>query len=168
MEKKLYLIRHGKAKQVVPGEKDRDRSLDAEGMRKAAKLGVYFYRNEPMISAILSSSASRSMETAEQLASQVGFDISKIIADDELYDSSVRIILETITKMNDSWNVVIIVGHNPALSYFVEYITGHHFDGMEPGSLVKIKCQLESWKDLSVGMAFFDTYLGPSDLNQTN
>ena len=148
------------------GEKDRHRPLDSEGLRQATRLGAYLYKNDPMLSAIFSSGATRAMETAEQLASQLGFDISKIKADDELYDASVRMILETVTQFNDVWNVVLIIGHNPAISYFVEYITGHHFEGMDTGSLVKISCPHESWQELSQGTATFEFYLGPDELNE--
>ncbi len=166
MEKILYLIRHGKAKSAEAGERDRHRSLDSEGLRQATRLGAFLYKNDPMPSAIIASSATRAMETAEQLASQLRFDLSKIKADDELYEASVRMILDTVNQFHDAWNVVFIIGHNPALSYFVEYMTGHHFDGMEPGSLVKIRCQHESWKELSQGTATFGFYLGPDELNE--
>jgi len=168
MEKTLYLIRHGKAKSADAGEKDRHRSLDSEGLRQATRIGAYLYKNDPMPSAIISSSATRALETAEQLASQLGYDISKIKSDDELYDGSVRMILEAVTQFNDSWNVVLIIGHNPALSYFVEYVTGHNFEGMDTGSLVKISCPHESWQELSQGSAKFETYLGPAELGVNN
>ncbi|MDZ7605803.1 MAG: histidine phosphatase family protein [Cyclobacteriaceae bacterium] len=163
MNKTLYLIRHGKAKSAEAGEKDRQRSLDSEGMRQATRIGAYLYKNDPMLSAIIASSATRAMETAEQLASQLGFDLSKIKSNEELYDASVRMILETVTQFSDLWNVVLIIGHNPALSYFVEYITGHHFEGMDTGSLVKISFPNESWQELSQGAANFELYLGPDE-----
>jgi phosphohistidine phosphatase len=167
MEKILYLVRHGKAKSADFGEKDRQRPLDSEGLRQATRIGAFLYKNDPMPSAIITSSATRAMETAEQLASQLGYDLSKIKVIDDLYDASVRMILETVTQFNDAWNVVLIIGHNPAISYFVEYITGHHFEGMDTGSLVKISCPYESWQELSHGTATFELYLGPDELNES-
>jgi len=167
MEKILYLIRHGKARPTESGEKDFDRLLEPEGMRQATRLGSYLYKNDVMISAIITSKAIRAIESAEQVASQLGFDVSKIIQDDELFEASVRILLERVSSLMDLWNQVIIVGHNPTLSYFAEYITGHHFDGMEPGSLVKITCGIDSWKELGAGMASFEAYITSEDISQT-
>ncbi len=164
MEKILYLIRHGKARPAESGEKDFDRLLEPEGMRQATRLGSYLYKRDVLLSAIITSKATRARESAEQVASQLGFDLSRIIDNDDMYEASVRMLLDIAWEMMDSWDQVLIVGHNPALSYFAEYITGHQFDGMELGSLVKISCEIDSWKELGAGMATFEAYVTPEDI----
>ena len=163
MGKTLFIVRHGKARPKEGSERDQDRPLDAEGLQSSSRLGVYLYNKNTDISAIICSHAQRARQTAEQIADQVSHDISKIIVDEELYEASVRIVLDKVNAFDEEWDEVVIVGHNPVLSYFVEYITGYHFDGMEAGSLVKIACNIDSWKEVSQENCSFEYYASPKD-----
>lgn len=163
MGKTLFLVRHGKARSQESGEKDEDRLLEPEGLRESTRLGNYLYNKNTEISAIICSSAKRAVQTAEQIADQLNYDLSQIEFDEDLYEASVRIILDKVNTLNNALNEVIIVGHNPVLSHFVEFLTGHYFDGMEAGSLVKIACQTESWMEVSKGTASFEYYASPND-----
>lgn len=165
MAKTLFIVRHGKAKQAEPGEKDHDRSLDSEGLRQSTRLGTYLYQKNVDISSMVCSNAMRAVQTAEQIADQINFDISKIIIDEELFEASVRIVLDKVNSFNNDWNEVIIVGHNPVLSYFVEYITGFHFEGMEAGGVVKISCNIDTWMEVSQENASFEYYVSQKDYN---
>jgi len=163
MGKTLFIVRHGKARPKEGGEKDQDRPLEAEGLRTSSRLGVYLYNKSADISAIVSSNALRAKQTAEQIADQIDYDVAKIIFNEDIYEASVRIILERVNEFNNEWSEVILVGHNPILSYFVEYITGYHFDGMETGSLVKIACDVNEWKEISKENCSFEYYASPED-----
>lgn len=163
MGKSLFVVRHGKARSKEVGEKDQERLLEAEGLRQAARLGSYLYNKNTQISAIISSSAIRAMQTAEQIADKLNYDLSRIVADEDLYEASVRILLEKVNNLNNAWNEVVIVGHNPVVSYFVEFLTGHHFDGMETGSVVKIACFTDNWMELTKDTASFEYYTSPND-----
>jgi phosphohistidine phosphatase len=163
MAKTLFIVRHGKARQKESGEKDQDRMLEAEGLRQSSRLGTYLYNKNTDISAIICSHAKRAQQTAEQISDQLNFDLSKITVDEDLYEASVRIILDKVAEFNNEWSEVIIVGHNPVVSYFVEYVTGHHFDGMEPGSVVKIACNVDNWLEISQESSSFEYYASPED-----
>jgi phosphohistidine phosphatase len=163
MGKTLFVVRHGKARQPEAGEKDQDRPLEAEGLRQSSRLGSYLYSKNADISAIICSSAKRAVQTAEQIADQINYDFSKIIIDEELYEASVRIMLGKVNELSKDWDEVILVGHNPVVSYFVEFITGYHFDGMESGSVVKISCNTDNWMTVSKETASFEYYTTPQD-----
>jgi phosphohistidine phosphatase len=163
MGKTLFIVRHGKARPKEGGEKDQDRPLEAEGLRASSRLGVYLHNKNSDISAIVCSHALRAKQTAEQIADQIDFNVSKIIIDRDLYEASVRIILAKVNDFNEDWGEVILVGHNPVLSYFVEYVTAYHFDGMEAGSLVKIACNVDDWKEISQENCSFEYYASPED-----
>lgn len=163
MAKTMFIVRHGKARTKESGEKDQDRLLDAEGMRQSSRMGAYLYNKNTDISAIICSHASRAQQTAEQISDQISFDLSKIIIDEDLYEASVRIIMEKVKDFSNEWSEVLIVGHNPVLSYFVEYLTGHHFNGMEPASVVKIACNIDDWKEVDQANSSFEYYASPED-----
>jgi len=168
MGKTLFIVRHAKAKQTDIGTKDIDRILSSEGLQQSSRLGVYLYKKNADISAIVCSNAIRAIQTAEQIADQIKYDISKIVQDSDLYEASVRILFNKVCEFNNNWNEVIIVGHNPVLSYFVEYLTGHHFDGMEAGSLVKISTGLKDWALVSQENASFEYYVSSEDFIDGN
>ena len=163
MGKTLFIVRHGTAKSTEIGMKDINRILAPEGLQLSSRLGVYLYKNNIEISAIVCSNAIRAVQTAELIADQIKFDISKINIDPELYEASLRSLVNKFCSFSSDWNEVIVVGHNPVLSYFVEYFTGHHFDGMEAGSLVKISSVVEDWEMLSKENASFEYYVSPED-----
>ena len=163
MGKTLFIVRHAKAKPTEPGKKDIDRLLTSEGLRQSTRLGVYLYKKNADISAIISSDAVRAVQSAEQIADQIKFDLSKIDQNSELYEASVRILFNLVCSFNNEWEEVLIVGHNPVLSYFVEYLTGHHFDGMEAGSLVKISTGVDDWKMVSQDNSHFEYYVSADD-----
>jgi phosphohistidine phosphatase len=163
MGKVLYVVRHGKASAKQPGEKDRDRMLDAVGLRQSKQLGLYLYNKNANISAIVCSPAKRALQTAEQLADQLDYNLAKIVCDEDLYEASVKIVLEKVQAFVDDWQEVVMVGHNPVLSYFVEYVTGFHFDGLEAGSAVRIDCKVEKWIDLAGKSTSFEQYISPLD-----
>ncbi len=168
MGKTLYIVRHANAKAMEAGGKDIDRMLAAEGLQQSSRLGAYLYKKNADITAILCSSAMRAVQTAEQIADQINFDIAKISIDEELYEASVRIVGNKIAELNNDWNEVLLIGHNPVLSYFVEYLTGHHFEGMQTGSLVKISSVADDWVLVSNENASFEYYIAPEDITSEN
>lgn len=163
MGKTLFVVRHAIAKSTEAWEKDIDRKLAAEGLQKSSRLGAYIYKKNTDISGIVCSNAIRAVQTAELIANQINFDISKILVDPELYEASVRIMVNKVLEFKNDWNEVIIVGHNPVLSYFVEYLTGHYFDSMEAGGLVKIFCGVDDWALVSSDNSSFEYYISPDD-----
>ncbi len=66
-------------------------------------------------------------------------------------------------EFDNDWNEAMVIGHNPVLSYFVEYLTGHHFDGMAAGSLVKISCGVDDWALVTNENSSFEYYVSPDD-----
>lgn len=168
MGKTLYIVRHGTTRPTESGMKDIDRELAPEGLQLSSRLGVYLYKNNTEISAIECSNATRAVQTAELIADQINFDISKITIDPDLYEASVRSLVAKVCAFNTDWNEVITVGHNPVLSYFVEYLTGHHFEGMAAGGLVKISCGVEEWALISKENAAFEYYVSPDDIDINN
>ena len=163
MGKTLFIVRHAMARSTEAGKKDIDRLLSSEGMQQSSRLGVYLAKMNTTISAIICSSAARAVQTAELIADQLNYDITKISTEEDLYEASVRILFSKISELNAEWNDVIVVGHNPVLSYFVEYLTGHHFEGMEPGSLVKISSTAKNWTQVSQDNSSFEFYVVPDD-----
>ena len=83
---------------------------------------------------------------------------NEIIEKKDLYEASVRTILQNVNVLKNEWKTVLIVAHNPAIHYFAEFITGEVIDGMEPCAMVEITFDLESWAMVSERTGTFQTY----------
>jgi phosphohistidine phosphatase len=91
-------------------------------------------------------------------------DQPKILEHEELYEASTRTFLDLITKLDDSQNHVMCVGHNPVISYLAEYLTKSEIGDMFPAGLVIIKFKLNSWRDVEQGVGQLENYIYPEML----
>lgn len=153
MSKKLFLIRHARTNDPSSGMKDFERELTREGLRDAVKLGGYFKNNLIVPDYFMSSTAVRARQTSEMVADQIGVDLSHIIFDEELYDASTRILGQKISSIDKDRKIVVLIAHNPALSYLAEYFSGESIGGLPPGGMVYLEQQAKSWDDFGQGTA---------------
>ena len=64
MQRYLYLLRHAESKEKQVGQDDHERKLTPRGMREAALIGTYLYKEKTTIDIIISSTAERAKATA--------------------------------------------------------------------------------------------------------
>ncbi|NQV88019.1 MAG: histidine phosphatase family protein [Parcubacteria group bacterium] len=83
----IYFVRHGlseaNVKKVFAGQKD-DSLLTEKGREQAKETGKEIITRKLLIERIVSSPSKRALETAEIIAREINFDISKIIIDDRI------------------------------------------------------------------------------------
>ncbi len=151
MVKNLFLVRHAESAEAVAGIKDIERELTAKGYRDAPRLGRYLFDQSIHPDAILSSTAQRARATAELMAEQLKFETYKIEFSDELYNASVRTLLRMINEANNDWKSIILVAHNPAISYLAEYLTSSDIGNISPAGLVSLSFEVDDWNEVSEG-----------------
>jgi phosphohistidine phosphatase len=161
--KKLLLVRHAEAREAKSGEKDIDRLLTSKGMQDASRLGVYIYKRKIDLSAIVSSPSERTMETARLIATQNKFPDHQITEEEDLYEASVRILLQMVNNFRDEWDNVIVIGHNPVIMYFTEYISQEDVGEFEPCGMAEMHFAINSWKEVSQGIHTFFKYSAPEE-----
>ena len=83
------------------------------------------------------------------VAEGMKLDHPRIVLEDVLFDASVRQLLDYVNNIEDAYQSVLIVGHNPAISYLAEYLTKADIGDMAPGAVVIIRFELSSWKLVS-------------------
>lgn len=147
--KKLFLIRHAHAEKYSESNLDIDRKLTSEGMKVASLVGKYLMDEGMKPEAVISSSAHRALLTAELVATQLDFDIEKIQGVELLYKASVREFVDFIGHINDDLQSVLIVGHNPTITYVSDYLCSAEISSMSPGALVQINFSIDSWSVIS-------------------
>lgn len=161
MAKHLYLFRHAEAVGKESRQEDITRELSQAGVKNSLHMGAWFKEHTITFDMMVSSSAMRAEQTAMLIADAMKVDKSKIILTDVLYEASLRVVLDYINNIEDAYESVLCVGHNPAISYLAEYITKAETGEMVPGSVAIIKFELPSWKLVSSNTGELVNYVTP-------
>jgi phosphohistidine phosphatase len=161
--KQLYLFRHAEAVDKRVHENDKARELTSHGVTQSVQMGVYLSRGFFLLDAIFCSTAMRAQQTATLAADAMKFESQKIVFDDELYDASTRTLFGFISRMDDNYNHVMCVGHNPTLSYLAEYFTKETIGDLVTAGIVIIKFDISSWSEVSQGNGSLVQYLHPDN-----
>lgn len=156
--KKLFLIRHAHAEKFSESNKDIDRKLTSEGMKAASLLGKYLNDEGVKPDRIISSFAQRAQLTSELVASQLDYEFEAIQEKEGLYESSVREFVDFLCQLENEDSIVIIIGHNPAITYAADYLSDADISGMSPGSVVQINFRIENWSELVKGPGEYMNY----------
>lgn len=159
MGRDLYLVRHGKSDWSVHGQKDYDRPLNDRGHRDSPRMGAIIAKMGISPGMLISSPAVRARMTAEYFAEQLQFEEDRIQYIDDIYEASVRILLNCINQFDDQYEKIMLFGHNPGLTYLVEYLSNEQPENIPTAGVVHIHFPLDSWQAVSGGtgdMMFFE------------
>ncbi|MEP3388638.1 MAG: histidine phosphatase family protein [Reichenbachiella sp.] len=148
MNKELFLVRHAEADSTNFDIKDIERPLTSDGEIDASKLGKTMADLLGTPDLILSSTAIRTRTTTALLAEQLGYDPVNVDFLEDLYESSTRILLRVINELEEKNNKVVIVAHNPAITYLAEYVSGAVIGNVSPAGLVHLKFD-GAWAEVS-------------------
>ena len=158
------MVRHATANEAEQDRKDSERALSAKGYQDATRLGYHLNEQQQIIDLMLVSTAQRARSTAEILVEQMHHS-GRIDYSDELYQASVRSVLSLINQQAETIKRLMIVGHNPTLTYLAEYLTGEPVNSMAPGGLFLLKIPVP-WAEVTQQTATLDAYLDPEQLRK--
>lgn len=165
MKKKLYLVRHAKAESHAPMFKDFERELIGEGYITSARMGAFLKNSGANIQRIAASSAFRTKQTAQVLAEQLEFNWEDVELIDNLYDCGPRAYLAAVNETSEDVSELMIVGHNPDISYFAEYLTKDFQESMSKTSVCLIEFEEDTeWSHVSSRMGKFLDYFTNKNL----
>ena len=159
--KYLYLVRHAKAEKSTTRQRDYDRTLVISGVGDAHKMGRKLMDLAVNPDLLISSSAIRAKQTTELIAEHLKYKPSRIVYDEEIYESSVRTLLMFINELEDKYRNVMIVGHDPTTSYMAEHLTKEEIGNFPTCGVVKIRFDITTWKEVSPGMGSLEWFEYP-------
>ena len=139
--------------------RDFDRPLSANGYRDANHLGMYLNNESINPDAFLSSTALRTRETTEAIINQIKFEEKRVQYLDNLYEPAVREMLKIVNELSSDISTVIMVSHNPAITYFGEYLSGSAVGNMSPASMVVINFAVDNWSEVSQNSGSFEKHI---------
>jgi phosphohistidine phosphatase len=115
----LTVVRHAKSSWDAPELSDWERPLNDRGERNAPVMGVRMCSSGILPGLIVSSTAVRAWHTAQLIAEQLDYPMENILPEKRLYHASVPEILEVVSEQDPDYDHLMIVGHNPGLTDFV-------------------------------------------------
>lgn len=156
--KELYLVRHAKSSWDYESVDDYDRPLKGRGIRDAHVVSSMLANQLDKPEALYSSPATRAVHTAMIFARNLRFPFSAIQLREELYMCSDKDLLTFIQGLDDSINRVMIFGHNPTMTNFVNRCIDQRIDNVPTTGVACFHFDINSWKDakFSAHLSFFD------------
>lgn len=159
--KTLYVIRHAKSSWDIPDISDFDRPLNDRGRRDAPRMAKRMKERHVNPDLMLSSPATRALSTCKRFAEIMGYAKGKIKTDHTLYHANEDEILSVIRNVKDKHSVLMVFGHNPGLTDFVNQLSREdNFIGNLPTcGIVSFTFDVERWQDVGFGngqFVFFD------------
>ncbi len=147
--KNLILIRHAHAEFFAPqGKPDFYRVLSHKGIEEAELMSEIMTEKLPQPEMILSSSATRALQTAE-IFKKKNFN-SLIIQEEKLiYDAEANDILDFIKELRSDIETFWLFGHEPKLTEIIMSLTLDFDKTMSTCSIAFLKFDTISWIDVN-------------------
>ena len=166
----LYLLRHGNAGLGSAEQNDHDRALNQTGERAALLLGQYLARLSVPLDLVLCSSALRTRQTWERVASCLRSPPDARF-ERTLYLCGARAMRRCIGALPDEAEAVMIIAHNPDLHEIARFYAGMGDSDMienlqldyPPGGLAVLQFD-QPWAELQHHPGHLQYYVVPRDL----
>lgn len=146
--KTLTIIRHAKSSWDDPAVSDKERPLNRRGMKDAPKMGQGLAERGSQPELLLTSPATRAIETARIIADKVGYPINDIIVLEDLYNAPASMLRKIVRGLDESLREVFIIGHNPGLSEYADEVSNGQVKDLPTCSVVELKFDIKKWSEV--------------------
>lgn len=143
--KTLTLVRHAKSSWQDKTLSDRDRPLNKRGERDAPAMGKRVVEAGVRPSLILTSPAVRAWTTAKVIAQEIGYPIEFLQRENDLYLASLDTLIDVVFSQENEFNHVMIVGHNPGLTDFANYVSPNLTSNLPTAGVVSVSFERDDW-----------------------
>jgi phosphohistidine phosphatase len=146
--KTLLILRHAKSDWGNSRLSDHDRPLNDRGQVDAPRMGAWLRRQKLVPELIISSTAVRAHTTAELVAQACEF-AGELRTERKLYLAGPPDYIELLNEVPDSYERVMVVGHNPGMEELVFVLT----DVQRPlttANVAVVELPIESWGELTL------------------
>lgn len=129
----LILMRHGKA-EGMNEQGDQYRQLTDKGLKQSKKMGKAIADMGLVPDIIASSAATRARQTTERLLATFG-DGPDVRYHMDLYDHGMQAIMDELAHTKDKHRVLMVVCHEPTVSYAAQWLASPESDPVLLGEL---------------------------------
>jgi phosphohistidine phosphatase len=162
--KTIYIVRHAKSSWNTAGLADEQRPLLEKGIKRTKKVIDCLHRRNISIDYIISSHAIRAHETAIILARALKYPTEEIKVDPHLYFTDSDRIMDQFYDLPDRYDSVMLVGHNPAMTGFVNQFLDEPIENLPTSGIVSISFETEKWEEIPLAKHKTNFMIFPKEL----
>ena len=96
-------------------------------------------------SLIVSSPATRAWTTARVIAEKLTYPVEFLQRENELYLASLNDILNVVVAQDEGFKSLMVVGHNPGLTDFVNYLSPGLTNNLPTAGVVSVNIDQDHW-----------------------
>ncbi|MCB8927511.1 MAG: histidine phosphatase family protein [Ardenticatenaceae bacterium] len=146
--KTLLILRHAKSDWGNSQLSDHDRQLNSRGKYDAPRMGAWLKLKEIVPELIISSTAERALTTAELVALACDFE-GELRTERKFYLAGPPAYVEILNGLPDSYESVMVVGHNPGMEELVSLLTDKDRT-MTTANVAVVELPIDAWRELTI------------------
>ncbi len=163
--KRLVLIRHAKTEMLHYGITDFERQLETRGINDARHIALHLKGKGFCPQLMISSNASRALQTTQIMAEEVDYTISQIREEAFIYHGyTTGDFLDFLGKMDNKHSEIWVVGHNPDIAMLASKLTSNHLDHFPTSAAAVISFDVNHWNDVAALNGKMDYFVFPKEL----
>lgn len=143
--KTLTILRHAKSSWKNEGQPDYDRPLSRRGEENAPMMAARITEAGIRPSLIMSSPAARAWATAKLVARAISYPIEFLQREDRLYLAALDKLLDVMAEQDAAFNSIVLIGHNPGLTEFANYLLPGVTDSIPTCGIVSFAIETGDW-----------------------
>lgn len=144
--KELILLRHAKSAWNY-AVSDRERPLQEKGIHAIKAVAQHWKTLFSDAEILFTSPANRALHTATILAEVCGIDFGRVRISPGLYTFRGQELLSIIHHLDNRWDKVILVGHNPAFSSVAQNLSQTPVPEIKTAGWVVLKFDIHQWTE---------------------
>jgi phosphohistidine phosphatase len=146
--KTLFLLRHAKSSHAIVELDDILRPLNKRGYTDAKLMATALKKLNPQPQQVITSPAIRAYTTALIFASHLKLEDAAITLEPKLFFKGKGTILKMIKSLDDVYESIMLVGHNPDFESILQELTQNKTAIMPTSALAILNFNVKSWHDL--------------------
>lgn len=146
--KTLLLVRHAKSSWSDADISDINRPLKRSGVKDAIEVSKKLKTLKCSPDILITSPAVRAITTALIFARTLKYQYNRIVINEMVYDFSKDALLPLLRNIDDKYNVIMLVGHDPAFTNLLNDLTGKILDKIPTSSVAKISFSVKHWNKI--------------------
>lgn len=161
--KYLTIIRHAKSSWTTPDLDDILRPLNERGLKSIKIIGNYLKEKNIQPDLMISSPATRAVQTAFGIGDLVNYKIDTLKINQEIYFGNQTDIFSILKKIDTPVNDVFLFGHEPILSSLIFHLTKISLEKFPTCAVFRISFKIDNWSAIKTGSTVF--FITPKQLS---
>ena len=145
--KNLIIVRHCKSSWKDPSLSDFDRPLNKRGNIDGELMSNYLREKEKKIDKLILSTSIRTRLTSKYFIEKIHFNSISYL--DELYHASYSEIIKIISKIENNFNNIMVIGHNPGLTELINHFSDMRIYNIPTSGIIKVEFKEDKWSKIT-------------------